>query len=83
LKNDATRTYLMKIAEAVERWPRMLKDSAELAIAVATPAGAMRCTASTILDVGERAAVLAALPVIVTDNFATAAHQIREAVSGA
>jgi hypothetical protein len=53
LKNDATRTYLMKIAEAVERWPRMPKDSAEVAIAVATPAGAMRYTASTILDVGE------------------------------
>ena len=73
-----TKQWLMKIAEAVEKWPTLPKDSVEVAMAVTTPAGAMAYIAKTIMDVGEQAAVLAALPKISTEDFTEAARRIRD-----
>jgi hypothetical protein len=70
------KQLLLQIADAVEHWPGMRKDPVE--VAMVTPTGAMICIASKIPP-RERAAVHAALPIIVTDDFAEAARQIRAA----
>jgi hypothetical protein len=72
-----TKDWLLRIADAVQNWHVMPKDSVEVAMAVETPDAAMRYSASTILDARERAAVEAALPRIATEDFAEAARQIR------
>ncbi len=77
--NDVTTKWLEKIAEAVEHWQTMPRDSVEVAMVTSTPAGAMLYSASTIRDDRERAAVQAALPIITTGDFAEAAQQIRQA----
>ena len=41
MRDEATRRWLMKIAQAVEDWPTMPRDSVEVAMAVSTPAGAV------------------------------------------
>lgn len=71
-----TRRRLIEIASAVEGWPSMPRDSVDV---TTTPAQAVEYIASTIMDLTERAAVLAALPEITTDNFAEAARRIRRA----
>jgi hypothetical protein len=70
------KRLLLQIASAVERWPGIRKDPVE--VAMVTPTGAMICIASKIPP-RDRAAVYAALPIIVTDDFAEAVRQIRAA----
>ena len=77
MKDDVTRTWLIKIAEAVKGWPPPGMD--DPGVAMTTPAGAMIYSARTIRDDGERAAVLEVLPKLTTDDFAAAARQIRDA----
>jgi hypothetical protein len=73
-----TRQWLMKIAKAVEDWPTMSRDDVAVAMSVPTPAGAAAYTVSRHVPIEERAAVSAVLPTLTTDDFATAAQQIRE-----
>ena len=75
---DGVQVLLRKIANTVENWNTLPKDDAAVVISVSTPDGAMRYSASTIRDAQERQAVEAALPLIVTEDFAEAARQIRE-----
>ena len=70
------KRLLLQIAGAVERWPGIRKGPVE--VAMVTPTGAMICIASKTPP-RDRAAVYAALPIIVTDDFAAAARQIRAA----
>jgi hypothetical protein len=42
------REWLLKIAKAVEGWPTMRKDDAEVAISVSSPSGAVTYIVSTI-----------------------------------
>lgn len=76
-----TRKWLIKIADAVESWPPPGTDDPGVVMTMTTtaPAGAMIYSARTIRDDGERAAVLAALPTMATEDFAAAAGQIRDA----
>jgi len=78
-EEDTTRQWLMRIAQAVEDWRTMPRDSVEVAMAVSTPAGAMVYIAGKIPSAEERDAVKSVLPTITTDDFVAAAQQIRQA----
>jgi hypothetical protein len=81
--NAITKRWLLKIADAVEHWPAMRRDRVEIAMIVTTPAGAMHYSLSQIPDRGVRADVVAALPVIGTEDYTAAAEQIRQAAARA
>jgi hypothetical protein len=78
MSDDATRRWLMEIADAVERWSITPRDNVRAAMATNTPVGAMLYLVSKVPP-EERAAVHAALPIIATDDFSEAAKQIRQA----
>jgi hypothetical protein len=74
-----TKQRLLEIANAVENWPTMHKDDAEVAISVSTPAGAVEYIVSKHIPTSEeRMALRAVLPSITTSDFAAAALRIRQ-----
>jgi hypothetical protein len=80
-----TAEWFKEIADIVERWPQLpdqdKRDDPSVGWVTETPAGAMLYIAKKILDPGEKAAVLAALPTIGTNDFSEAARRIREAAN--
>ena len=73
---NATRIWLLGIARALERWPSGPLDTLAREI-TSTPVGAMLYLAAGI-PLRERAAVFAVMPML-SDQFAAAARQIRQA----
>ena len=74
------REWLLKIAKAVEGWPTMRNDDAEVAISVSSPSGAVTYIVSTI-PAEDREAVRAAVPNLTTDDYSVAAERIRQATA--
>jgi hypothetical protein len=73
-----TRKRLLDIADALDRWPTIRWDDPAVVRVTDTPTGAMLYLVGG-LPLGERAAVYAAMPLLITDDFAEAARLVRGA----
>ena len=72
--------FLVRIADALEEWPRLgPRDSPGTAISTTTPSGALAYIVRDQVPVPARVAVIQAMPVITTDDFAKAAALLRDA----
>jgi hypothetical protein len=81
-KHDEIRHWLMRIADVVERWPTMRHDDIETVMVVTTPAGAVAVMVNTDIRTAEvRRAVVAGLPNVLSEDWAEAAQQVREAAA--
>ena len=76
---DNIKTWLVKVANGVEKWPLMSRDAMDRARIIATPTAAAICVIARQVPLDQRAAVVRGLPLLPTDDFAGAAQMIREA----
>ena len=82
MEKDATAKWLIKIATALETWHTMPPDDVGVAMTVTTPFGAVMYILNRQIPAAERAAVLAAVPAVLTEDFAEAARRVRQAAEG-
>ena len=75
---DNIKTWLVKVANGVEKWPLMSRDAMDRARIIATPTAAAVFVIARQVPLDQRAAVVQALPLLPTDDFVTAAQMIRE-----
>ena len=80
-KPSNVKEWLLKIADAVEKWPTMSKDDVKAAMPVTTPAGAAVYMVTRRVRRDGRSAVARALPLLTTSDFAEAARLIRDAAA--
>jgi hypothetical protein len=76
---DNIKTWLLEVADGVEKWPLMSRDAMDRARIIATPTAAAVFVIARQVPLDQRAAVARALPLLSTDDFAVAAQMIREA----
>lgn len=74
-----TKTWLMKLADAVEKWPTMPKTDPGIAMVTETPAGAVKYIVDTAIPPAERSGIISALDGrTISADFTTEANNIRQ-----